>query len=71
MKLGSLFSGSGSFELAGLFCRIAPVWNAEVNKFAVSVTDKRLPNVKQLGDVQKIKGGDIEAVDIITFGSPC
>ena len=71
MKLGSLFSGSGSFELAGLFCGIVPVFNSEVNNFCVAVTDKRLPNVKQLGDVQKIKGGDIEAVDIITFGSPC
>lgn len=71
MKLGSLFSGSGSFELAGLFNGIEPVFNSEVEPFAVAVTDKRLPNVKQLGDVTKIKGGDVEAVDIITFGSPC
>ncbi len=71
MTLGSLFSGSGSFELAGLFNGIIPKWNAEVSSFAVAVTDKRLPDVKQLGDVTKIKGGDIEAVDIITFGSPC
>lgn len=71
MKLGSLFSGSGSFELAGLFCGITPVWNSEISPFPRAVTDKNLPNTKQLGDVTKIKGGDVEAVDIITFGSPC
>lgn len=71
MKLGSLFSGSGGFELAGLFCGIKPAWNAEVCKFAVAVTDKRLPGTKQLGDVTKINGAEIEPVDIITFGSPC
>lgn len=71
MKLGSLFSGSGSFELAGLFCGIKPVWNSEVCEFAVAVTDKRLPDTKQLGDVTKINGSEIEPVDIITFGSPC
>jgi len=71
MKLGSLFSGSGSFELAGLFNGIEPVFNSEVEPFAVAVTDKRLPNVKQLGDVTKISGAKVEPVDIITFGSPC
>ena len=71
MKLGSLFSGSGSFELAGLFNGIEPVFNSEVDAFPVAVTDKRLPNVKQLGDVTKISGAKVEPVDIITFGSPC
>ena len=27
--------------------------------------------MKHLGDISKIKGGEIEPVDIITFGSPC
>lgn len=27
--------------------------------------------MKHLGDVSKVKGGEIEPVDIITFGSPC
>ena len=71
MKLGSLFSGSGGFELAGLFCGIIPVWNAEWSAFPRAVTDMRFPYTKQLGDVTKIKGGDVEAVDIISFGSPC
>lgn len=71
MKLGSLFSGSGSFELAGLFCGITPIWNSEISPFPRAVTDKNLPNTKQLGDVTKINGAEVESVDIITFGSPC
>ena len=35
------------------------------------VTHKRLPQVKHYGDVSKIKGAELEPVDIITFGSPC
>lgn len=71
MTLGSLFSGSASFELAGCLNGIAPKWNSEIEKFCLQVEKARFPDVKQLGSVTEIKGGDIEAVDIITFGSPC
>ena len=71
LTLGSLFSGSGGFELAGLLAGIQPVWNADIEPFAVRVTTKRLPEVKHYGDVSTLRGGDLGAVDIITFGSPC
>ena len=32
---------------------------------------KRLPEMKHYGDVHGLKGGDLGAVDVITFGSPC
>jgi len=70
LTLGSLFSGSGGFELAGILAGIQPIFNAEVEPFAVRVTTKRLPEVKHYGDVSVLRGGDLEAVDIITFGSP-
>ncbi|MBR1437724.1 MAG: DNA cytosine methyltransferase [Synergistaceae bacterium] len=70
LTLGSLFSGSGGFELAGILAGIKPVWNSEISPFPILVTHKRLPQVKHYGDVSKLKGGDLEAVDIITFGSP-
>ena len=71
LTLGSLFSGSGGFELAGLMSGITPVWASEIEPFPIRVTTKRLPFVKHLGDVTKIHGVEIEPVDIITFGSPC
>ena len=71
MKLRSLFDGSGGFPLAGVINGIKPVWASEIEAYPLRVTAARFPDVKQLGDVTKIDGAEIEAVDIITFGSPC
>ena len=70
-KLGSLFDGSGGFPLAGSLCGIEPVWAAEVEPYPIAVTRSRFPNMRHLGDISKVNGGEIEPVDIITFGSPC
>ncbi len=70
-KLGSLFDGSGGFPLAGGLCGVEPCWASEVEPYPIAVTRERFPNVKHLGDISKIHGGEIEPVDIITFGSPC
>lgn len=72
LTLGSLFSGSGGFELGGLLTGdIVPVFNSEIEPFAIRVTTKRLPKVKHYGDVSSLNGADLPPVDIITFGSPC
>ena len=71
LTLGSLFDGSGGFTLAGLLAGIKPVWSSEIDPHAVRVTTKRLPFVKHYGDINSMNGGNVEAVDIITFGSPC
>ena len=70
LTLGSLFSGSGAFELAGLLAGIQPIWSSEVAPFPIRVTTKRMPFVKHYGDISKLNGGDLEAVEIIKFGSP-
>ena len=71
MKLGSLFDGSGGFPLGGIIAGITPAWSSEIEPFPIRVTEKRLPSVKHYGDVSKLYGGDLESVDVITFGSPC
>lgn len=71
LTLGSLFSGSGGFELAGILSGIRPLWASEIEPFAIRVTTKRLPEVKHYGDVSRLSGYDLPPVDIITFGSPC
>ena len=71
LTLGSLFSGSGTFEMAGILSGILPVWKSEIEPFPIAVTERRLPFVKHLGDINCINGAEIEPVDIITFGSPC
>ncbi len=71
LTLGSLFSGSGGFELGGLISGITPVFASEIEPFPIRVTTKRLPQVKHYGDISKMNGAEIPPVDIITFGSPC
>ena len=71
LKMGSLFSGSGGFELASAMNGIETVWASEVEPFPIRVTTKRLPFMKHYGDISKINGADLEPVDIVTGGSPC
>lgn len=71
LTLGSLFDGSGGFPLGGLLSGITPVWASEVEPFPIMVTSRRLPFMKHYGDISQMSGGEIEPVDIITFGSPC
>lgn len=69
--IGSLFDGSGGFPLAATMCNGVPVWASEIEPYPIAVTTSRFPNVKHLGDISKVKGGDVGAVDVISFGSPC
>ena len=69
--MGSLFSGSGGFELAASLCGIEPVWASEIEPYPIAVTRSRFTKMEHMGDVSKINGADIEPVDIVTFGSPC
>ncbi len=71
IKLGSLFDGIGGFPLAGVKFGFVPVWASEIEPWPIKVTEKHFPNMKHLGDITQINGGEIEPVDVITFGSPC
>ena len=71
LTLLSLFDESGGFPLAASMCGIRPVACAEVEPYPIAVTRSRFPNMKHLGSVTDVHGGEIEPVDIITFGSPC
>ena len=71
IKMGSLFSGSGGFELAGSMYGITPVWASEIEPFPIKVTETRFPDMKHIGDISKLSGKELEPVDVITGGSPC
>lgn len=71
LKLGSLFDGSGGFPLAGSLCGITPAWASEVEPYPIAVTRSRFPQMRHLGSVTEVNGGEVEPVDIVTFGSPC
>jgi len=59
------------FPLAAKRNGIKAVWASEIEVFPLKVSQHHFPDMRHLGDICLINGGEIEPVDIITFGSPC
>jgi len=78
MKVGSLFSGVGGFDLGLERSGHEIVWQVEWDKQARSILRKHWPDVKIYNDVQQVGGKDgeagrdvLEEVDLICGGFPC
>ena len=71
MTLGSLFDGISGFPLVASWYNIKSLWASEIDPACIRISKEHFPEMKHLGDIQNIKGYDIEPVDVITFGSPC
>ena len=71
MTMGSLFDGIGGFPLAAGRHGIVTLWDSEIEKFPITVTKQRFPEMKQLGDITKLDGAKLPPVDILCGGSPC
>ena len=73
LTLGSLFSGSGGFELAGMLAGITPIWNSEIEPYPILVTHNRLPSVQHYGDISKLNGAELppSAVRVFRKGHLC
>lgn len=71
ITLGSAFDGIGVFPLCAIENGIIPIWASEIERFPMQVSSRHFPDMKHLGDISKINGGEIDPVDIFTFGSPC
>lgn len=56
LTMGSLFSGSGGFELAGSRCGIKAIWASEIEPFPILVTATRFPDMERFGDIKKMDG---------------
>lgn len=71
MTLGSLFDGIAGFPLAAERQGIKTIWTSEIEANCTDIAKRHFPDAENLGDITKINGGNIPAVDIISFGSPC
>lgn len=71
LKHLDLFSGYGGFTIPASKYGIETINFSEIDKYATAVLKYRFPDIKNLGDITKIKPEDLPTVDIITGGSPC
>ena len=71
LTMGSLFSGSGGFELASAIFGIEPRWASEIEPLPMLITKKNFPEMPHHGDIRYMNGGKVEAVTVIAGGSPC
>ena len=73
IRIGSLFSGIGGFEL-GLERAIPKsktIWQVEQNKFCQTILRKHWPDAKIYDDVRDITKDNVSPVDILCGGFPC
>ena len=73
MNVLSLFDGMscGQIALNRLGVRVDNYYAAEIDKYAIQVTQANFPNTIQLGSVCDIKAKDLPKIDLILAGSPC
>jgi DNA (cytosine-5)-methyltransferase 3A len=73
MNVLSLFDGMScgqiALERAGI--KVDNYYAAEVDKYAIQVTQKNYPSTIQLGDVRHIKAINVPKIDLLMAGSPC
>ena len=73
MNVLSLFDGMscGQIALRQLGIPINKYYAAEIDPYAMRVTQNNFPETIHLGDVTKVKGADLEKIDLLLGGSPC
>ena len=71
LTLGSFFNGISTWILSAEQYGIKTLWESEIDDYCEAVTAHHFPDVRQMGDITKLKAEDLEPVDIITCSSPC
>lgn len=75
MKVGSLFSGIGGFDLGLVRAGMEIAWQVEIDPFCQKVLKKHAPeywpNAKLFGDIKNVTKEELCPVDLICGGFPC
>ena len=71
MRVGSLFSGIGGFDLGLERAGMKITWQVEIDEFCNKVLAKHWPHVKRYGDIRSVGKANLEPVDLICGGFPC
>jgi DNA (cytosine-5)-methyltransferase 1 len=75
MKVLSLFSGVGGFDLGLEAAGMETVFQCEWDKHATSILEHHWPDVPRWGDISTLTGKHIlqhaPVIDVVAWGSPC
>lgn len=73
MKILSLFDGisCGRVALERVGINIDKYYASEIDKYAISISQKNYPDIIRLGDITKITKEMVRDIDLIMGGSPC
>lgn len=71
VRVLSLFSGIGGFEIACEWAGMEIVGQVEIDPFCQKVLAKHWPHVKRMADIKDVKGDEFGTVDLICAGVPC
>jgi DNA (cytosine-5)-methyltransferase 1 len=75
MKVLSLFSGVGGFDLGLETAGMETVFQCEWDKHATSILERHWPHVPRWGDISTLTGKHIlqhaPVIDVVAWGSPC
>lgn len=71
MRVGSLFSGCGMFDLAFQNAEFDIAWQVEIDRTARDVLARHWPNVERHNDVCEVNAANLAPVDVIVGGFPC
>ena len=75
MKVLSLFSGVGGFDLGLEAAGMETVFQCEWDKHATNILERHWPDVPRWGDISTLTGKHIlqhaPVIDVVAWGSPC
>lgn len=71
LRVGSLFSGIGGFDLGFERAGMRVEWVCEIDKAARAVLRRRFPNAIVLEDIREVDPSALPPVDVVCGGFPC
>ena len=71
MKVGSLFTGIGGFDLAAERAGMEIAWQSEIDPYASKVLARHWPDTPNLGDIHGVADEAGRNVDLLVGGFPC
>jgi len=71
MTFGSLFAGIGGFDLGLERAGMRALWRSEIDSQCNALTDERMPNIQNFGDVRNVTKRNAATPYVICGGFPC